>query len=61
MYLCVVYADLCTGFLSGGWGHSPPLGFSLPPPRGYTENSILHVNQFKPLSKLKIDRCKLCL
>ena len=31
-----------------GGAFAPPLGFSLPH-LGYTENSILHVNQFKPL------------
>ena len=42
-----------TGFLSGGGGGREegmclPLAFACPP-LGYAENSVLHVNQFKPL------------
>ena len=35
-------------FFQGGVRAFAPLGFGLPP-LGYAENSILHVNQFKPL------------
>ena len=49
----------------GGWeGHLPPFGFGLPPPPlGYAEISVLHVNLFKCLYKSFNDRIKgeLCL
>ena len=48
--LCLPNLVAYAGFLSGGAGHLPPLGFGLPP-LGYAQNSIshVHVNQFKPL------------